>query len=60
MAVITISIAAQFIPGELVTKLRLEFTGANPLSQIALMAVALTIIDAFGPEGVAPFIYFQF
>ncbi|MCP4222914.1 MAG: MBOAT family protein [Actinomycetia bacterium] len=60
VAVITISIAAQFIPGELVTKLRLEFTGANPLSQIALMAVALTIIDAFGPEGVAPFIYFQF
>jgi D-alanyl-lipoteichoic acid acyltransferase DltB (MBOAT superfamily) len=57
---VTASIAAQFVPRELVTRLRTEFTNANPLSQIAAMAIALTVIDAFGPEGVAPFIYFQF
>ena len=43
-----------------VTKAAFEFAKANPVAQIALMAIALTAIDAFGPEGVAPFIYFQF
>ena len=60
VTLITVSIGVQFIPAEFVTRLRAEFARANPLSQIALMAMTLTIIDAFGPEGVAPFIYFQF
>jgi hypothetical protein len=29
-------------------------------AQAALFALAIVLIDALGPSGVAPFIYFQF
>ena len=60
VVLITLCIAIQFVPDETMAKIRFEFAKANPVAQIALMAIALTAIDAFGPEGVAPFIYFQF
>jgi len=31
-----------------------------PVLQIAALALGLLVVDALGPEGVAPFIYFQF
>lgn len=60
VALITVSIAAQFVPETAMTRIRSEFSRANPIIQIAILAFALTTIDAFGPEGVDPFIYFQF
>jgi len=60
VALITVSIGIQFLPEEAMAKVRLEFAQAKPLTQVALMAFALVTIDSFGPEGVSPFIYFQF
>ena len=57
---VTVSIGAQFIPPRVVALVRAEFTNASRWSQIAVMALTLTVVDAFGPEGVDPFIYFQF
>jgi alginate O-acetyltransferase complex protein AlgI len=37
-----------------------RFARLGPAAQIVAMAGALTVIDVLGPEGVAPFIYFQF
>ncbi len=36
------------------------FRGLPALAQAATVAVALTLINTLGPEGVAPFIYFRF
>ncbi|MDH3680408.1 MAG: MBOAT family protein [Acidimicrobiia bacterium] len=53
-------VASQFLSARSVDRIRSEFARAAPLAQITLLALTLTIIDAFGPDGVAPFIYFQF
>jgi hypothetical protein len=36
------------------------FSRLRVLPQAAVLSVALLTIHAMGPEGVAPFIYFQF
>ena len=54
------SLATQFIPAAAIDRLRLPFSRSSPLPQIVALAFILTTIDALGPEGVAPFIYFQF
>ena len=38
----------------------MRFTTLGPGLQVAGLAVALTVIDVLGPDGVAPFIYFRF
>ncbi|MEM9612665.1 MAG: MBOAT family protein [Actinomycetota bacterium] len=60
VAVILVAIAAQFVPSDSSERLRDGFGRLNPVAQVALAATTLTVVDAFGPEGVAPFIYFQF
>jgi hypothetical protein len=60
LLVIAGSIAAQFLPDRLSGSLRLSFGRLAPAAQAATLAVALVAIDVLGPEGVAPFIYFQF
>jgi alginate O-acetyltransferase complex protein AlgI len=60
VATVLASLAVQFVPRSL------SLTGervmvATPLAvYAAAMGVAFLLIDALGPEGVAPFIYFQF
>jgi hypothetical protein len=54
------SIAAQFLPGQLSGRLQGSFSRLAPAAQAATLAVGLVMIDVLGPEGVAPFIYFQF
>ncbi len=54
------SIAAQFLPANWSSRLQLSFARLAPAAQAATLAVGLVMIDAMGPEGVAPFIYFQF
>jgi D-alanyl-lipoteichoic acid acyltransferase DltB (MBOAT superfamily) len=60
VAVIAGSIAAQFLPKDLFRRFEVAYSELAPAAQAAMLAVALVLIDALGPEGVAPFIYFQF
>ncbi|MFV0258611.1 MAG: MBOAT family O-acyltransferase [Acidimicrobiales bacterium] len=57
---ITGAVMAQFVPVSTGQRLRAGFVRISPLAQVGVLAAALTVIDAFGPAGVAPFIYFQF
>jgi len=60
LALIAASLAAHFLPGELVrrTAHRLEAVPAQWLGLI--LGLGIFLIWAVAPEGVAPFIYFQF
>ena len=60
LIVIAGSIASQFLPDRLSGSLRVSFSRLAPAAQAATLAVALVAIDILGPEGVSPFIYFQF
>ena len=60
LIVIAGSILAQFIPKILTLRIEVEFSRLAPAAQAATLALGLLFIDALGPEGVAPFIYFQF
>lgn len=57
---IAAAVAIQFSPPRLATRLVDGFAHLRPALQGVTLAAALVLIDAFGPEGVAPFIYFQF
>lgn len=54
------SLAAQFTPRQVTRRVQEAFSSATPVAQIATLGLGLLIIDALGPVGVAPFIYFQF
>lgn len=60
LVVIVMMIASQFVPAARVTELEATFGRWSWPAQGALLGVALVVIDVLGPEGVAPFIYFQF
>ncbi len=53
-------VAAQFVPTGVVERGQVVFSRMAPLLQGVALGVGLLIIDALGPVGVAPFIYFQF
>jgi len=53
-------IAVQFVPVRLVLRGQDGFARLRLPAQAAMLGVALLMIDTLGPEGVAPFIYFQF
>jgi D-alanyl-lipoteichoic acid acyltransferase DltB (MBOAT superfamily) len=57
---IAAGIGMQYIPEGWTGRMEEAFSRAGPLAQGAALAVALVVIDALGPEGVAAFIYFQF
>ena len=60
LIVIALSIAAQYVPNEAMDKVRDSLRRLGPAACAVGFALALVAIDAFGPEGVAPFIYFRF
>lgn len=60
LVVIVVAVATQFAPDDSGRRVRLAFTSWSPLAQAAAIALALTVIDVLGPDGVPPFIYFQF
>lgn len=53
-------LALQFVPGSLTDRWQRGFARLAPAPQALALAFGLVLIDALGPEGVAPFIYFQF
>jgi D-alanyl-lipoteichoic acid acyltransferase DltB (MBOAT superfamily) len=58
--VVLASLASQFVPQRIPQKAEVWFATWAPALQIAALAAGLVLIDALGPEGIAPFIYFQF
>jgi len=54
------SIALQFFPRRVTLELQGFYARLVPAAQAIVLAIGLLFIDALGPEGVAPFIYFQF
>jgi hypothetical protein len=53
-------LALQFVPSGWYRELRIQISHAPAVAQAVVFAIALVMVDALGPEGVAPFIYFQF
>jgi alginate O-acetyltransferase complex protein AlgI len=53
-------LAAQFVPPRLVEAGQVAFSRTAPIVQGVTLALGFLVIDALGPTGVAPFIYFQF
>ena len=53
-------IALQFVPSGWYRDLRVRLSHVPAVAQAVLFACALVMVDALGPAGVAPFIYFQF
>ena len=60
LTVLAVVFAAQFLPEDWPDRRVAEFAELHPAFQAATLAVVLLVIDVFGPEGVAPFIYFRF
>jgi alginate O-acetyltransferase complex protein AlgI len=58
--VVVLSILSQFVPERIPQQITVAFSKAPPILQVLAGAVGLAIINVLGPEGVAPFIYFQF
>ena len=58
--VIAAALAMQFVPRDVGKRVQVTFSHYSPLAQGAALALALMVTDALGPQGVAPFIYFQF
>jgi D-alanyl-lipoteichoic acid acyltransferase DltB (MBOAT superfamily) len=60
VGVIASALLVQLAPVELGAVLRARLAGADPVVQTALAGGWIAFVAALGPEGVAPFIYFQF
>jgi alginate O-acetyltransferase complex protein AlgI len=57
---IAVGIASQYLPPSVPRMVLAVFSRLNVVAQAAVLAVALVVTQALGPEDVAPFIYFQF
>jgi D-alanyl-lipoteichoic acid acyltransferase DltB (MBOAT superfamily) len=53
-------LGAQYLPSDLRLRLRRSFVSLQPVPMALALGGFLLVLDALGPEGVAPFIYFQF
>lgn len=60
LVTIALAIASQLVPDRLAALAHHRFAKLGPAAQVMVLAGALTTIDVLGPDGVAPFIYFQF
>lgn len=58
--VVAIGLGLSFVRGEAFTRARLGFARLPLVAQGAAFATVLVALDALGPRGIAPFIYFQF
>jgi D-alanyl-lipoteichoic acid acyltransferase DltB (MBOAT superfamily) len=57
---IAFGIAMQYVPSNAIDRAQIIFSRLSPVQMGVAMALALVVIDALGPQGVAPFIYFAF
>jgi hypothetical protein len=57
---IAVGVGSQYLPARVPQLIMARFARLPVLAQAAVLAFALMATHAMGPEGVAPFIYFQF
>ena len=57
---IAVGIGSQYIPPRVIQTVVAAFSRLNLVGQAAVLALALMVTQALGPQDVAPFIYFQF
>jgi alginate O-acetyltransferase complex protein AlgI len=60
VAAIVIGIGSQYLPRHVPLQIMARFSRLPIPAQATVLGLALLVINAMGPEGVAPFIYFQF
>jgi alginate O-acetyltransferase complex protein AlgI len=60
IAAIVVGLGSQLLPARVPSLLMARFSRLPVLGQAAVLAFALMLTSALGPDGVAPFIYFQF
>ena len=60
LSLVALGIAAQFVPREAAAGAAQALARLPAWAQGAFAAAGIAAIDALGPDGVAPFIYFQF
>ncbi len=60
IGLIALGLAAQFLPKDRLTRAESLVVRWPAWAQGAALGAAIVLIDAIGPKGVAPFIYFQF
>jgi alginate O-acetyltransferase complex protein AlgI len=60
LLLIAIGIGFQYIPRDLGRRLEVVLAERSPAAVGVALGVGLLVVDTFGPEGIAPFIYFQF
>lgn len=60
VVMVAASLAAHFLPNDLVTRTSKLLEPVGPLGLGLLLGAGVLLIEAVAPEGVAPFIYFQF
>jgi alginate O-acetyltransferase complex protein AlgI len=60
VALIAIGLAGQFTPDALFDRVALAFARVPSWGLGAMAGIVVALINALGPEGVAPFIYFRF
>jgi D-alanyl-lipoteichoic acid acyltransferase DltB (MBOAT superfamily) len=57
---LALMLASQFVPERTMEKVQVAFSNFPVVAQGVTLAGCFFLIDALGPTGVAPFIYFQF
>ncbi len=60
LVAIVVGIGSQYLPSRVPLSLMARFSRLPVPAQAAVLSVALLVTHSMGPEGVAPFIYFQF
>ena len=60
LVLVVIGIGVQYVPRRLGPVLEARAAALSPAALGAVLGVGLLAVDALGPQGVAPFIYFQF
>jgi D-alanyl-lipoteichoic acid acyltransferase DltB (MBOAT superfamily) len=60
VALVTASLAAHFVSEDLVARISARLQNVGALTLGAVLGFGILLIFAMAPEGVAPFIYFQF
>jgi alginate O-acetyltransferase complex protein AlgI len=60
LLLVTGSLAAQFLPGDALERLAGRLCAVPTWALGLLLGGAILVIESIGPEGVAPFIYYQF
>jgi D-alanyl-lipoteichoic acid acyltransferase DltB (MBOAT superfamily) len=60
VCIVVAAMAVQWFPARLSERLHKAFSTWSIYAQAIALAAVLVVIDAFGPAGVAPFIYYRF